>query len=111
MTCFKKFSKMKILFVLNNYAIKGNGLSASARRTVMAMREAGEDVRVIAATRPGDTLKPDFPLKEFKFPIFQPIIESEGFSYADGDPKVIEEAIRWADVVHLEENLSCSGRP
>ena len=49
--------------------------------------------------------QPDFPLKEFRFPIFQPIIESSGFSYADGDITVIEEAVRWADVVHLEETF------
>ena len=44
-----------------------------------------------------------FVINNYIFPIFQPIIRSSGFSYADGDMKVIEEAVRWADVVHLEE--------
>lgn len=37
---------MKILFVINNFYIKGNGLSGSARRTVKALQEAGQEVRV-----------------------------------------------------------------
>lgn len=97
---------MKILFVINNFYVTGNGLSASARRTVKELCKAGEDVRVISSCDMGDPeQRPDFPLKKYHFPIFQPIIESEGFCYADGDPKVIEEAVRWADVVHLEENF------
>lgn len=97
---------MKILFVINNLYIRGNGLSASARRMVHELKAAGEDVRVLTGCNPDNPAQhPDFPLKEFKFPIFQPIIEANGFSYANGDPKRIEEAVRWADVVHLEENF------
>lgn len=95
---------MKILFVINNFYIPGNGLSASARRTVHQLRELGEDVRVLSGTNPDpDGPQPDFPLKPFIFPIFQPIITASGFSYATADKKRIEEAIGWADVVLLEE--------
>ena len=95
---------MKILFVINNYYIRGNGISASGRRTVAELKKLGEDVRILAGPNPDPNgPQPDFPLKEFIFPIFQPIIRSSGFSYAEGDMKVIEEAVRWADVVHLEE--------
>ena len=38
---------MRILFVLNSFYATGNGLSASARRTVNALKEAGEEVRVV----------------------------------------------------------------
>lgn len=95
---------MKILFVLNNYYLHGNGLAASARRTVHELRKAGEEVRILSGTNPNpDGPQPDFPLKPFKFPVFQPIIEASGFSYATAETRVIEEAVRWADVVHLEE--------
>lgn len=95
---------MKILFVINNFYIRGNGLSASGRRTVAELKKLGEDVRILAGPNPDPNgPQPDFPLKEYIFPIFQPIIRSSGFSYAEGDMKVIEEAVRWADVVHLEE--------
>lgn len=94
---------MKILFVINNYFIPGNGISASARRTVKALREAGNDVRLLSGCKPTDSPQPAFPLKEFHFPIFQPLISSQGFCYASGDKKTIDEAVAWADVVHLEE--------
>jgi len=95
---------MKILFVINNMYVRGNGLDAATRRTVHELKAAGEDVRVLSGcdpTKPGQ--HPEFPLKEFKFPFFQGIIEANGYSYADGDPKRIEEAVRWAEVVHLQE--------
>ena len=95
---------MKILFVINNYYIPGNGISASARRIVATLKQIGEDVRILAGPNPDpDGPQPDYPLKEFIFPIFQPIIRSSGFSYAETDMKMVEEAVRWADVVHLEE--------
>ena len=96
---------MKILFVINNYFIIGNGISASARRTVKALREAGQDVRIFSGCKPTDQPQPDYPLKEFIFPIFQPLIESQGFCYGSTDPKLLDEAVRWADVVHLEETF------
>ena len=97
---------MKILFVINNFYIPGNGISASARRTVAALKQIGEDVRILAGPNPDpDGPQPDFPLEEYIFPFFQPIIESSGFSYASGDMKMIEKAVRWADVVHLEETF------
>lgn len=96
---------MRILFVINNFFLPGNGICSSAQRTVKALRDAGQDVRVLAGPNKlnPDGPQADFPLKEFHFPVFQPIIEAEGFSYAKGDLKIIEEAIRWADVVHLHE--------
>ena len=93
---------MKILFVINNYYITGNGLSASARRTVKALREAGHEVRILSGCGPDDP-KPDYPLRKFRFPIFQPLIDSQGFSFAASTFEEVEEAVKWADVVHLEE--------
>lgn len=95
---------MKILIVANNLYVQGNGLCASVRRTIAELRKQGEEVRVLSGpNKTADQPQPDFPLKEYIFPFFQPIIEANGFSYAESDEKVIEEAVRWADVVHLEE--------
>ena len=33
----------------------------------------------------------------------QPLIKSQGYCFAESDKKLMEEAISWADVVHLEE--------
>lgn len=95
---------MKILFVINNYYVVGNGMCASARRTVHYLKEAGHEVRVLSGpNKQAAEPQPEFALKEYKFPFFQGIIEAQGFSYASSDPVVMEEAIRWADVIHLEE--------
>ena len=95
---------MKILFVVNNYYASGNGLSASARRTVKYLREAGEDVRVLSGkNHEAETPQPDYVLKDFHVPVFDPLIQSHGYKFAKTDIKVITEAVKWADVVHLEE--------
>ena len=57
---------MKILFVINNFYIRGNGISASGRRTVAELKKIGEDVRILAGPNPDPNgPQPDFPLKEF----------------------------------------------
>lgn len=95
---------MKILFVLNNFYTTGNGLAASARRTVAALRAAGEDVRVLSGPNPDPNgPQPEYPLKDFIFPLVQPIIVAQGYQFASTDTRVVEEAVRWADVVHLQE--------
>lgn len=98
---------MKILFVVNNYFCQGNGLDESARRTVQALRDAGEDVRVLSGPNLEDPNgpHPDFEVKKFHFPLMQPVLDSFGYHYADWHGPVIEEAVRWADVVHLEETF------
>lgn len=102
---------MKILFILNNYFGTGNGLSASARRTVQALRDAGQEVRVVTGpNRDPAGPKPDYELDWFYIPIVQPIIDAQGYVFASTDPKIIEEAMRWADVVHMEEPLVLEAR-
>ena len=95
---------MKILFVVNNFYASGNGLSASARRTVHFLREAGQDVRVLSGkNHEAETPQPDYVLKDFHVPVFDSLIQSHGYKFAKTDISVIEEAVKWADVVHLEE--------
>lgn len=95
---------MKILYVCSNISIPGNGISTSARNISAALREAGEDVRILAGENSDpDGIQPEFRLKRYKFPIFQPIITANGFCFAERDYGVIEEAVRWADIVHIEE--------
>ena len=80
---------MKILFVLNNYYTTGNGLSASARRTVQALKDAGEDVRVLSGPNlTGSGPQPEFLLKRFYFPFFQGIIDAHGYQFASSDKRI-----------------------
>ena len=95
---------MKILFVLNNFFTTGNGLAASARRTVEYLRKAGHEVRIMSGPNHKDpSVKPDYPLEDYKFPIVQPIIRAQGYVFAQSNLPLMEEAARWADVIHLEE--------
>ena len=95
---------MKILFVVNNYYASGNGLSASARRTVQYLREAGQEVRVLSGrNHEADEPQPDYVLADFHVPVFDGLVQSNGYKFAKTDFAVIRRAVRWADVVHLEE--------
>ena len=98
---------MKILFVVNNYFCQGNGLDESARRTVRALREAGQEVRVLSGPNLEDPNgpQPEYEMKKFHFPLMQPMLDSFGYAYADWHGPVVEEAVRWADVIHLEETF------
>jgi glycosyltransferase involved in cell wall biosynthesis len=95
---------MKILIVINNFHMTGNGMASSARRTVNYLKAAGHEVRVLAGPNPDPQgPQPEFLLKEYKFPVGQSMVEAQGYHYASSDKKVIARAVEWADIVHLEE--------
>lgn len=95
---------MKILIVINCYYSIGNGMSASSRRTAKYLKEAGHDVRVLSGPNLlADEPQPEFPLKRFVFPLFQPLIDALGYQYASSDKDMIRKAVEWADVIHLQE--------
>ena len=95
---------MRILIVINNFHMTGNGMAASARRTAKYLKEAGHDVRVLAGPNPDfQGPQPEFPLKEYKLPVGQSMVEAQGYHYAASDRKVMTQAVEWADIVHLEE--------
>lgn len=97
---------MKILYVCNNISVPGNGICTSARNITAALREAGEDCRMLAGENADPNgVQPEFRLKRFHFPIFQPIIDANGFSYAAFDREIVRQAIEWADIIHCEEPL------
>ena len=98
---------MRILFVVNSYFSQGNGLDESARRTVQALRDAGQEVRVLSGENfeNPDGPQPEYRMKKFHFPLMQPMLDSFGYAYADWHGPVVEEAVRWADVIHLEETF------
>ena len=73
---------MKILFVVNNFYAPGNGLSASARRTVAALKEAGMDVRVLSGhNHEAQTPQPDYILTDYRVPVFDRLIQSHGYKF------------------------------
>lgn len=88
---------MKILLVIDTYDTNNNGTSISAQRFAAVLREHGNEVRILTTGEPA----PDkFVLKEFKVPLFNDLIHSHGFQFAQVDLDVIREAVAWADIVH-----------
>lgn len=95
---------MTIVFVIDCYGIPKNGTTSSARRFAQALREKGHRVKILGV----DSLSgpkiddPDFyPVKPFHFPLFQGLIEKDGFCYATKDIEKMTEVIKGADVVHV----------
>ena len=95
---------MKILFVVNNFYATGNGLSASARRTVDYLKKAGQEVRVLSGPNhnPGGP-QPEYLLEDYIFPLVNFLVIKNGYYYAQSNLPLMEEAAKWADVIHIEE--------
>ena len=97
---------MRILIVSNNVYMRGNGVCTAVVSLVRRLQEQGVEVRVMACENPDpEGQQPHYPLKHFKFPLFEPLIYSSGFRYATYSRKTATEAIQWADVVHLSEGF------
>ena len=95
---------MKVLIVSNNAYYKGNGLCTAIHSLYDNLKESGVEVRIMACANPDpEGPQPEYPLKHFKFPVFEWLIYSNGFRFATIDRKLMHEAIEWADVLHLEE--------
>ena len=106
---------LKLLFVINNLYTRGNGLSASARRTITLLRERGHDVRVLSSgtaeqAQACNFTAPEFALPARRFPLADAIISAQGYAFAKTKRKVIKQAVDWADVVHLEEPFGLQAR-
>lgn len=106
---------LKLLFVINNLYTRGNGLSASARRTITLLRERGHDVRVLSSgtveqAQACNFTAPEFTLPARHFPLADAIISAQGYAFAKPKRKVIKQAVAWADVVHLEEPFGLQAR-
>ena len=87
--------------------MRGNGVCTAVLSLVDRLKARGIEARLMACVNPDtDGKQPEYPLKHFKFPFFEPIIYSNGFRYASFDKKIARKAIEWADVVHL-----CEGFP
>ena len=87
--------------------MRGNGICTAVLSLTRRLKDAGVEVRIMASANPDRDSKdqPEYPLKHFKFPFFEPMIEASGFRYATFDHKMATQAIAWADVVHLHEGF------
>lgn len=97
---------MKVLIVSNNVYLRGNGVCTAVQSLKSRLIKEGVDVRILACENPEkEGSQPDYPLKHFVFPIFEPIIRANGYRYPKVEKNLIRKAVQWADVVHLMEGF------
>jgi hypothetical protein len=85
---------MKVLIVSNNAYLKGNGVCTAIVALRSRLVDKGVDVRVLASENPDKKgYQPDYPLKHFVFPIFEPIIRKNGFRYTKIDKCTIKVSV------------------
>ena len=90
---------MKIVLVIDQFDEANNGTTISARRFATALKEHGNEVRVIATGKPTDY---KYAVRQMKFlPIVEHLITSQGMRLAIPNKHVFEKAAAWADVVHF----------
>lgn len=96
---------MKILFVLECANRETNGTSATCLRFAEELRKRGHEVRIIGCRyqKEGDTPSWYIPLPYYHFPLFNWLIEREGFNFCrlKGQYHTLYDAVKWADLVHL----------
>ena len=94
---------MIIVFVMDSYGLLNNGTSATAQRFADELKKMGHTIRVLGVE--SEKFKDDpnyFGLEKFSLPVFQPLIDSQGFAFAKwNDVEKISQAIKGADIVHL----------
>jgi len=87
---------------MDSYGNCSNGTTATARRFATYLRERGHTVRILAASSKESINEKDYyPVSPFKLPIFQPLVDKQGFTFAKADKEVIYKALKGADIVHL----------
>ena len=94
---------MKILLVTDQFYAANNGMTISSRRFAAVLRAHGHEVRILSYGKPED-VEPGqtaYLLKKQYIPVFDKLVASQGMVFAKVDAGVVEEAVRWADVIHF----------
>lgn len=112
---------MKLLFVVDQYLDSNNGTTVTAERFARELASRGHEVRIACAASPeylaelgyergGDGAwlpeedKPPiaiYPQKVHHLPLFQPLVDAQGYVMAEADPESLGRALGWADLVHI----------
>lgn len=89
---------MRILLVIDQFDHDNNGTTISARRFAEILRQHGNEVRVVSTGEGGPE---KYTVRAYKVPFFDGLIQSQGMTLAKPDTATLEEAVRWAEVVHF----------
>ncbi|MEA4969323.1 MAG: glycosyltransferase [Candidatus Pelethousia sp.] len=89
---------MKIVLVIDQFDKLNNGTTATAQRYAEALRIRGHTVTVLAS---GIVEKDKISVAEMRIPIFQPLIEKQGFCFARPNDEAYFQAFSSADIIHF----------
>ncbi len=115
---------MRILFVCDSFLDSNNGTTITAQRFAQELVMRGHEVRVACAAStarleelgyvpskdqrawepPCDAAQPDiaiYPEPRYHMPIFQPLVDAQGYVIADSDPATTKAALAWCDIAHF----------
>lgn len=94
---------MKILFVLECTALMTNGTTASCIRFAEELNKRGHQVTCIGCELKGKEKPTEYyaEFENFKFPIFESLIEKEGFQFVKIDDIKLYNLIKESDCVHF----------
>ncbi len=89
---------MKILLVIDQFDHGNNGTTISAQRFARTLQQHGNEVRVIST---GEEEEGKYAVREWRIPIFDGLIKSQGMMFARPNKTTLRTAMEWADVVHF----------
>lgn len=89
---------MRIVFVIDNYGDLNNGTTATARRFAEEFEKLGHNVTILSA---GTAANDQAQVTKLRVPVFQPLIEKQGFCFARPNDEAYYRAFRNADIVHF----------
>lgn len=89
---------MKIALVLDQYDSRNNGTTISAARFADGLRERGHEVVIVST---GKQAPGKFAVPSAHMLIFEPLVRSQGMTFAKPDDEVIRLALEGVDVAHL----------
>lgn len=92
---------MKIAIVIDVYKDKGNGTSRSAQYFVEQLEKRGHEIVVLCVGKEKGQFGNEFHFENINIPIYQKICEQQHAILAKPDDKLIYEAIKNVDVVHI----------
>lgn len=93
---------MRILLSASDFTNATNGLAHSARDFCAGLRARGHEVRVISY---GESSHVDYPLQRISLPFLDRYISAENFNIARPDRSIFEAALRWAQILYVEDPL------
>ena len=93
---------MKIVFVLECANKLNNGTTATCNRFAEELRKKGHEVVILGCEFADKQPRENYVgTPHYVFPVFEPLIAKEGFTFARCDIATIYEAIKDADLVHV----------